>query len=447
MSKRVLQILGWGAALLLVLGVGAAVGGGIVYATTRAGEEGIVVTVPEELDPEPGIVVASVVPDGSAAEAGVVRGDILLEIDAEAVDSVADLVRALGEHEVGDQVTLKVLHGDEERTLAATLGDHDGKPYLGLVPCAPMPEPGLVTRAIHVAEPGAVIIDVVPDSPADQAGLEAGDVIVAVDGQEIGLEDSLTDLIAEHEPGEKVTLEVKGHHEDGEDGESREVAVELAEHPDEEGVAYLGVRYRPSSPARILKGEVLPFDWDYEWRPRWRHAEPFLGGELPHIVPEEGVIQGAIIRTVDEDSPAETAGLRIGDVITGIDGEQLEGPRDLVDALAEHEPGDQVTLTVYRPSDQDDEEGEEHEFEVTLAEHAEEEDKAYLGVRIGGFVHVRGIHRGDGERLEEFDLEFDWEAPLDELPFEFEVPPQHFEFHFPPGPFGTDEVNCCTEGV
>lgn len=84
--------------------------------------------------------------------------------------------------------------------------------------------------------------------------------------------------------------------------------------------------------------------------------------------------QGAIIMDVAEGSPAEQAGLSEGDVITKIDGEPVEGRRDLVDAIAEHKPGDVITLTVYSPGEE-----AERQVEVTLAEHPEG-GKAYLGV-------------------------------------------------------------------
>jgi hypothetical protein len=48
--------------------------------------------------------------------------------------------------------------------------------------------------------------------------------------------------------------------------------------------------------------------------------------------------------------------------------------------------------------------------------------------------------------MDSFELHFDWEAPLDELPFEFNAIPDHFEFHFPPKLF-EDELNCCEGDV
>jgi membrane-associated protease RseP (regulator of RpoE activity) len=85
---------------------------------------------------------------------------------------------------------------------------------------------------------GALIVSVVPDSPADRAGLQVSDRIVAVDGQRLGLGGDLADLLLQYEPGEQVVLTIHRSEED-----AFEVRVRLAEHPDERGRAYLGVRY------------------------------------------------------------------------------------------------------------------------------------------------------------------------------------------------------------
>ena len=57
------------------------------------------------------------------------------------------------------------------------------------------------------ASRGAVVTEVAPDSPAADAGLEVGDVIVALDGQSITTGSQLVDSIRSHAPGDKVTVE------------------------------------------------------------------------------------------------------------------------------------------------------------------------------------------------------------------------------------------------
>jgi S1-C subfamily serine protease len=421
MNKRVWKVIGWAVAVLLVLAVGAAAGGGIVYAMTQAQRGETLELITEgPLEPEPGVVIASVVPDGPADEAGVKRGDILLQVGDEPVDDAMVLVRALGEYEPGDEVALTVLHGDDERTLKATLDDRDGRLYLGVVPCGP---PLDVKREALVSGggAGAVIVDVEADSPADEAGLQEGDIVVSVDGRELDAEKTLADLIGAYAPGDEVTLEVR---RPGPDDEAEEITVELGQHPEDEEKAYLGVRYHPLPPLRfqVWAGEKPSSPLEY-----WRRIRPFGGWDHPRLIPEGEEIQGAIVRRIEEGSPAEDAGLLKDDVITAIDGDPIEGPGDLVDTIAGHESGDQVTLTVRQFGD--DEAEEEREIEVTLAEHPDEEGKAYLGVVVGGFVRV---HRsGDGEKLDEFELDFDFEGKFDDLPFEFDALPEHFEFRFP----------------
>jgi S1-C subfamily serine protease len=220
-------------------------------------------------------------------------------------------------------------------------------------------------------------------------------VIMAVDGQELDAENNLADLIAGYAPGDAVTLEIE--RPDAE--EPFEVAVELGEHPDQEGVAYLGVRY--SSAPRVRDLQALPFAF-----------------------PEGKVEQGAIVQRVNEDSPASAAGLKEGDVIMAIDGEAVESPQALADAIAEREPGDSITLTVYQHDGE-----EEREIEITLAENPDDEGRAYLGVLVGGFFRLERHFGGDEQP---FDFDFDFELPLDKLPFDLDELPEHFEFQWPP---------------
>jgi S1-C subfamily serine protease len=88
---------------------------------------------------------------------------------------------------------------------------------------------------------GALVSDVVPGGPADDAGIEGsddertfqgatiksgGDVIVAVDGHKLQAESDLAELVARQRPGTTVTLEIVR------DGEHREIDVELAPRPE-----------------------------------------------------------------------------------------------------------------------------------------------------------------------------------------------------------------------
>lgn len=92
---------------------------------------------------------------------------------------------------------------------------------------------------------GALVVEVLPDTPAERAGLQVGDIILAVDGQEVGLAQSLTDLIQQHRPGDRVLLLVRRAR--GETGTLR-MNVQLVEHPSNPEQGYLGVRVRDLAP-------------------------------------------------------------------------------------------------------------------------------------------------------------------------------------------------------
>jgi putative serine protease PepD len=64
-----------------------------------------------------------------------------------------------------------------------------------------------------------------------------------------------------------------------------------------------------------------------------------------------GGSDGAVIASVTSGGPAAAAGLRTGDVVTRIGDAKVEDSNDLVAAVAEHQPGDKVTVTVQRGSD------------------------------------------------------------------------------------------------
>ncbi|MFN2185810.1 MAG: PDZ domain-containing protein, partial [Anaerolineae bacterium] len=106
-----------------------------------------------------------------------------------------------------------------------------------------------------VSAAGSVITEVMPGSPAEEAGLQVGDVILAVDSQQPGPDGTLGDLISQYEPGDRVTLEAQA-----EDGAVRLVRVRLGENPDVPGAPYLGVRYQPALSPEMPLRQMLPFN-------------------------------------------------------------------------------------------------------------------------------------------------------------------------------------------
>jgi putative serine protease PepD len=80
--------------------------------------------------------------------------------------------------------------------------------------------------AVEDGTGGAVLAQVVPGGAAATAGLQAGDVVTAVDGTQVGSADDLQSAIAAHKPGDKVTITVTR------DGQQHKVSVTLGSRSD-----------------------------------------------------------------------------------------------------------------------------------------------------------------------------------------------------------------------
>jgi S1-C subfamily serine protease len=369
---------------------------------------------------EPGLVIVRVDADGPAAEAGVKRGDILLAMDGQEVNRPLDWFRALRGLASGEDVELAVMHGDDKRTLTATVAERNSRAWLGLqvylggaedvADSEPLLLP-LVTPTV-----GAQVIEVVDDSPASAAGLQVDDVITAVDGNPLDGEANLADVIGGYAPGDEVTLSVT---RPGAEEETLELSVTLGENPDDADKAFLGIRYARSA---MFDMQEMPEGF-----------APFFGQEMPFTLPLDRLApdqdtmpgrvmtEGAVVLTVVELGPAEKAGLQAGDVITAIDDEAVDGPEALVDAVTSRQPGDTVVLTVTREGEDD-----AIEIEAVLGEHPDDPEKAYLGVSIGAFM-MRMHGQGRGTDGQGFSLPFD----LDQLPFDLDQLPFDLPFDLP----------------
>lgn len=80
-------------------------------------------------------------------------------------------------------------------------------PYMGVTAAAVTSQ--LVAQLDLRVNAGAIVADVVPGGPAAAAGIEPNDVITAIDGTEIDVTTSLTEVLFKHQPGETVTVSVQ----------------------------------------------------------------------------------------------------------------------------------------------------------------------------------------------------------------------------------------------
>lgn len=216
---------------------------------------------------------------------------------------------------------------------------------------------------------GARVTWVAPDSPAAEAGIEAGDVIVSFDGETIRGPVTLTERIRKAEPGATVAIGITR------DGTAKKLEVELGERPkrmvwtfgsDEDGpIALEDFDFNFDPGELIWKDEAFKEHLDElreriesgeipgQFRFDLRFGRPLLGVEL---VPATADLRehlgaprdaGILVGKVLDDSAAKRAGVRVGDVIVAVDGERIEDSGDLIRALGER-AGESVDLEIVR---------------------------------------------------------------------------------------------------
>ena len=235
-----------------------------------------------------------------------------------------------------------------------------GGPYLGVQ--YEMITPELAVQEGITGTTGALIRDVIADSPAAQAGLKVGDVIIAVNGQSVDNQNDLRSRVAGLKPNDEITLTlVKGTANGPTD--QHDVKVTLGEQP-----APQSGSIEPPD----MFGLPVPFGKSGPNQAQPAPNGPYLGVEYemltPEIAAQQGITgtSGALIKAVMSNSPAVKAGLKVGDVITAVDGQTITADNNLQAIVLNHKPGDEINLTVVKgtangPTDQ-------HEVMVTLAE-------------------------------------------------------------------------------
>lgn len=105
-----------------------------------------------------------------------------------------------------------------------------------------------------------------------------------------------------------------------------------------------------------------------EYKQYGKFRSPYLGVAFRMVTEREAefydVMPGALVRTVTEGSPAKASGIKVGDIITKIDGKEISS--SLTNSLGKFKVGDKIALTVYRSNLQG--ESETLTLTVTLAD-------------------------------------------------------------------------------
>ena len=204
-------------------------------------------------------------------------------------------------------------------------------------------------------ERGALITEVPEEGPASEAGLQADDVIVSWNGSRIESAAQLRRMVRETPAGRTIDI---GYIRDGRE---RSVRVELAERStgvvlrrltESDGDRFEGLNERlgqlherlqelPGGIRGRLHEAPAPDGGNFRVFMRGGRLGvgiQNLGDQLAeYFGAQDG---GVLVTSVAEDSPAEAAGLKAGDVIIGAGGDEVKDFGDLMEAISEAEEGD-----------------------------------------------------------------------------------------------------------
>jgi membrane-associated protease RseP (regulator of RpoE activity) len=222
-----------------------------------------------------------------------------------------------------------------------------GRPYLGIQMKNDSQAAG------RKVESGALITDVVPGSPAEAADLRPGDLIIAIQDDEVMNTQSLMETLKSYySPGDEVKIRYIR------DGKRRSCKLELGTRPEESRSQGFQMPETPMIDPRdfnfdfnfdslliFTPGDSVtvghPFIWDQPGMQQSQTA--YLGISPFQGQPEKGVKVNVIPNT-----PAEEMGLESGDIIYSLNGLQMENFDQLAQEIGRMTPGASVALSIDR---------------------------------------------------------------------------------------------------
>ena len=184
--------------------------------------------------------------------------------------------------------------------------------------------PELAERFGKEGTEGALVGEVLNESPAFKSGIKRGDIIIEFGSKRVSGPSALKNMAATSSPGMKVPVKLLRT------GKSLRKIVTVGELPSE--------LVRPvSERAETTHGDVYS----------GLNVIP-LTGDITRQLNLKGNVRGVVVAGVQEGSPAHNAGLKRGDVIIEIDGKMVKELEDFHDIVSQTRPDDTVLMYVNR---------------------------------------------------------------------------------------------------
>lgn len=170
-----------------------------------------------KLSTEKGALVADVVEGGPAEKAGIERGDVILTFDGKEISESDDLPYIVASTPVGKTITVEVIRKGERKSIQVKIGEleeeekpqvaSEARPNLGLTVREITPE---LARNFGLSETsGVVIVQVQANSPAQEAGLAPGDLILELDQVEVKDLEQFNKMTEGYKAGDTILFLIK----------------------------------------------------------------------------------------------------------------------------------------------------------------------------------------------------------------------------------------------
>jgi serine protease Do len=215
-----------------------------------------------------------------------------------------------------------------------------------------------VTRLKLPEERGAIVTSVETGSPAEQAGLQKDDVVMAFQGDAVHTAAQLSRLVRESPAGRTVNLDVsrsgKSQRVQATLGERKrsgdwhfempDLDIELPEPPDAPEAPMLPSLPRMRAP-RAFGPDFFMGTWGGPRKLGIQYQE--IGDQLAKYF-RLAADRGVLVSDVEPEGPAAKAGMQAGDVILKVGERAVRDGEDLRHELSRSEPGTQVGIQVQR---------------------------------------------------------------------------------------------------